>query len=76
MVIVPIFTYFFNLRKGIGAKILWLRSFLPSSENLVNKIKVQNVIFYLFKTISHLTGHFNISVAFLSIFLQIGWGGV
>ena len=45
MVVVPAFTYFIILRKGIGAKILWLRSFLPSSENLVNKIKVQNVIF-------------------------------
>ena len=45
MVVVPAFTYFFNLWKGVGAKILWLRSLLPSSENLVNKIQVQNVIF-------------------------------
>ena len=62
MVVEPAFTYFFTLREGIGAKILWSISFLPSLENLVNKIKVQNVFFYLFKTISHLTGHLNIVI--------------
>ena len=49
MVVEPAFTYFFALRKGIGAKILWSISFLPSLENLVNKIKVQNVIFIFLK---------------------------
>ena len=49
MVVEPAFTYFFTLREGIGAKILWSISFLPSLENLVNKIKVQNVFFVFLK---------------------------
>ena len=73
MVVEPAFTYFFTLWEGIGAKILWSISFLPSLENLVNKINVQNVIFVLFKTFSHLTGHLNFCLLF--IFLQIGCSG-
>ena len=49
MVVVPAFTYFFTLREGIGAKILWPKKFAPSLENLVNKIKVQNIIFIFLK---------------------------
>ena len=49
MVVEPAFTYFFTLREGIGAKILWSISFLRSLENLVNKIKVQNVFFIFLK---------------------------
>ena len=64
MVIVPAFTYFFPLREGIEAKLLWPKKLAPKLRNLVNKIKVQNVIFIFFKTISHLTGHLNISVTF------------
>ena len=61
MVIEPAFTYFFPLREGIEAKLLWSKKFAPKLRNLVNKIKVQNVILS-FKTISHLTGHLNIVI--------------
>ena len=29
MVVVPAFTYFFTLREGIGAKLLWPKKFPP-----------------------------------------------
>ena len=61
MVIVPTFSLY---GKGLRPNYCGRRSLLPSSENLVNKIKVQNVIFIFLKTVSHLTGHLNISIAF------------
>ena len=74
-VLVPAFTYFFTLREGIGAKILWPKKFATKLRNHVNKLKVQNVIFIFLK-------HFPFNRSFeyfyyvlLSIFLQIGWVG-
>ena len=49
MVVVPAFTYFFTLWKGIVPNYCGPRGFLPSLENLENKIKVQNVIFIFLK---------------------------
>ena len=74
MVMVPFFTYFFTLWEGIEAKIQWPKKFAPK----LRKSCTQNLssgcfMFYLFKTISHLTGHLNISITVLSIFLQTGW---
>ena len=45
MVVVPALPTFSLYGKGLGPKYCGSISFLPSLENLVNKIKVQNVIF-------------------------------
>ena len=78
MVIVPAFTYFFPLREGIEAKLLWPKKFAPKLRNRVNKIKVQNVIFIFLKQFlitfnrSFEYCHLNISVTFyyLSFFRE------
>ena len=50
MVVEPAFTYFFHItERDWGQNTVAIRSLLPSSENLVNKIKVQNVIFIFLK---------------------------
>ena len=80
MVIVPAFTYFFPLREGIEAKLLWPKKFAPKLRNLVNKIKVQNVIFiflkqFLIEQVIWILSFEYFCYFLLSIFLQIGWGG-
>ena len=64
MVVVPAFTYFFTLWEGIGAKILWPKKFPPKLRKSFNQKLKFRMLFYLFKTISHLTCHLNISIAF------------
>ena len=69
MVVVPAFTYLFPLREGTEAKLLWPKKFAPKLRNLVNKIKVQNVIFVFFENNFSFNRsfeycHLNISVTF------------
>ena len=58
----------------LGQKYGGQRNLLPSSEYLVNKFIVQNIILIFFKTNFHWIGHLNISILFL--FLLTGWVGV
>ena len=52
---------------------MWPKRLLPTSDTLVNK--VQKISFIIFKTISHLTGHLNITIIFynLSFYSRKGW---
>ena len=76
MVVVPAFTYFFTLREGIEAKLLCPKKFSPKLRKSCKQNLSSEWYCYPFKTISHLTGHLDISITFYYLsFFQIGWGG-